>query len=118
MTARKVIENYWRIECTRNVDDIMECYADDAEMVVPGMGRLSGKNEIRRFYQDSVDRFPKLSVDIVGAVEDGDQGAFEWQSLFHDHKDRPFPLEGVNVVRVGNDKLQSVHVYFDPAELG
>ena len=117
MTSRQVVENYWKIECTRDVDAILSCYDAAAELLVPGIGRLVGHEEIRRFYQASVDRFPVLEVEIVGALDTGDRGAFEWRSVFRDHGGKPFRLKGVNVIRVSGDRLQEVHVYYDPAEL-
>lgn len=117
MTPRAVIENYWKIECERRLEAILECFNEDAELIVPGLGRLVGHDEIRRFYQESIDRFPRLEVKIVGAVEAENRGAFEWRSRFHDHNGREYPLGGVNMVRIQNDKLQEVHVYYDPAEI-
>ena len=80
MTPRDVGEKYWRIECTREVAAIVTCYAEDAELVVPGLGRLVGHDEIRRLHQASVDRFPSLQVDIVGATHLGDAGAFAFHA--------------------------------------
>ena len=117
MTPKEVLENYWRIECTRNVDDILGCYVPDAVFVAPGFDRLEGHAEIRRFYQTSVDRFPFLAVDIVGAVEADDHAAVEWRAEFRDKAGRRFGSAGVNVVRTVGDKLREVHVYFDPSEL-
>jgi hypothetical protein len=117
MTPREVAEIYWRIECRREVSAILTCYAPDADLVVPGLGRLVGHDEIRLFYQASVDRFPSLQVDIVGAIELGDVGAFEWQSVFKDHKGARFWSKGANIIRVNGRRFQSVHVYYDPTEL-
>ncbi|WP_414040740.1 nuclear transport factor 2 family protein [Acidithiobacillus sp. M4-SHS-6] len=117
MTPRTVIENYWNTECARNIEAILGCYTEDAELLVPGFGQLVGHDQIRRFYQESIDRFPVLEVRIVGAVENGDQGAFEWRSRFRDHEGREFPLGGVNLIRIRDGKLQKVHVYYDPAEI-
>ncbi len=117
MTPRQVVENYWRIECTRDVDAILGCYDPDAELLVPGLGRLVGHDEIRRFYQASVDRFPGLEVRIVDAVESGDRGAFEWRSVFRDHEGATWRLEGVNVIRISGERLGTVHVYYDPGAL-
>ena len=117
MTPREVVENYWRIECTRDVDGVLGCYDEKAELLVPSLGRLVGHEQIRRFYQQSVDRFPVLEVDIVGAVENGDQGAFEWRSVFRDQDGVAFRLKGANVIRVIGDRFVEVHVYYDPTEL-
>jgi ketosteroid isomerase-like protein len=117
MTPRTVVETYWNIECKRDVEAILGCYNEDAELVVPGLGRLVGHDQIRRFYQESIERFPVLEVSIVGAVEAADRGAFEWRSRFRDRAGRMFPLGGVNMIRVRGGKLQEVHVYYDPAEI-
>jgi ketosteroid isomerase-like protein len=117
MTPRDVVENYWRIECTRDVDAVLACYDEKAELRVPGLGRLVGHAQIRQFYQQSVDRYPHLEVNIVGAIEGGDQGAFEWRSLFRDHNGVAFRLKGANVIRITGDRFAEVHVYYDPTEL-
>ncbi len=117
MKPRTVVENYWDIECKRNVEAILGCYNEDAELLVPGLGQLVGHEQIRRFYQESIERFPVLEVKIVNAVENGDRGAFEWRSRFRDHEGREYPLSGVNMVSVRDGRLQEVHVYYDPAEI-
>ncbi len=117
MTPREIVENYWTIECTRDVDAVLACYDPEARLQVPGLGTLSGHDEIRRFYQGSVDRFPELAVNVVGAFENGDRGAFEWRSVFKDHGGAIVRLKGVNVIRVRGDRLLEVHVYYDQAEL-
>jgi ketosteroid isomerase-like protein len=117
MTPGDVAENYWRIECTRDVAAILACYAPDAELVVPGLGRLVGHDAIRQFYQASVDRFPSLEVDIVSAIDAGESGAFEWRSVFKDHKGARYRSKGANIIRIRGDRFQSVHVYYDPTEL-
>ena len=117
MTPRNVVENYWRIECTRDVDAVLACYDEKAELLVPGLGRLVGHEQIRRFYQQSVDQYPFLEVDIVGAIENGDQGAFEWRSVFRDQNGVVFRLKGANLIRISGDRFLEVHVYYDPAEL-
>ena len=117
MSPAEIIRRYWKIEETRDVEAVLGCYAENAELLVPGLGLLSGHSQIRSFYQQSVERFPGLAVEIVGSVEHGDRGAFEWRSVFTDHNRRRIRLKGANVVRVSDGKLAEVHVYYDPTEL-
>ncbi len=117
MTPRTVAETYWNIECTRDVGAILNCYNADAELVVPELGRLVGHDQIRQFYQSSVERFPVLEVKIVDGAEAGDTGAFEWASQFRDHDGKPYPLTGINMIHVRDGKFQSVHVYYDPTAI-
>lgn len=117
MTPKEIITRYWNAEMTRDMDSILENYNKDAVMVVPGMGLLSGIEEIRDFYQKSIDRFPRLSVEIKQFIEEENRGAFEWQSLFHDHEGNAYPSRGVNFIETRDDRLQRVHVFFDSADL-
>ncbi|MHB8293232.1 MAG: nuclear transport factor 2 family protein [Acidimicrobiales bacterium] len=114
---RAVVEAYWQAECKRDVQAVLGYYRSDAQLVVPGMGLLVGHEDIRRFYQASVDRFPILRVEITDAVEDGTLGAFEWSSVFLDEKEEEYRLTGVNVVHVEGKRFASVHVYYDPVSL-
>lgn len=117
MTPKDVAENYWRLECTRDLSAILSCYEHDAELIVPGLGRLVGHEQIGRFYQASIDRFPGLHVDLVNSFTDGNKGAFEWRSVFTDHEGHTFRSKGSNFIRVLGERFLSVHVYFDPTDL-
>jgi ketosteroid isomerase-like protein len=111
---REVVEAYWKAEMSRDLQAVLEHYAEDAELVVPEMGRLIGHAEIRKFYEPSIERFPELKVNIVRGIVDGSNGAFEWKSVHRDRQGREYPSHGVNFVDVRDGKLQKVHVYYDP----
>jgi ketosteroid isomerase-like protein len=68
---REVIEAYWQAEERRDLDGVLDHYAEDAELVVPEMGRLVGHSEIRKFYEESIENFPELRVDIVRGIVNG-----------------------------------------------
>jgi ketosteroid isomerase-like protein len=112
---RELIEAYWRAEERRDLDGVLDHYTEDAELVVPEMGRLVGHSEIRKFYEESIERFPELRVDIVRGIVDGPSGAFEWASVHRDRASKEYPCAGVNLVDVHEGRLQRVHVYYDPA---
>ncbi|MCC6793264.1 MAG: nuclear transport factor 2 family protein [Thermomicrobiales bacterium] len=111
-TPREVAESYWRAECRRDMDAILAHYHPDAEFR-PAGAMLRGHDEIRTFYQDSIDRFPGLECTILHEVSHGNEASLEWQALLIDHDGVRHPLVGVNVVRVSGGKFVSVHAYFD-----
>lgn len=113
-SPREVAESYWQAEMSRDLDAILAHYAEDAELMVPELGLLVGHAAISRFYGPSIERFPKLSVEIGRVIEVGSAGAIEWSSVHTDHRGNAYPCTGVNVVDVAGDKLQRVHVYYDP----
>jgi ketosteroid isomerase-like protein len=111
---REVATSYWQAEMSRDLPSILRHYAEDAELVVPELGLLVGHEAIAKFYGPSLERFPQLTVEIVRAVEDGATGAIEWSSVHTDRAGKTYPCTGVNFVDVHDDKLQKVHVYYDP----
>ena len=118
VSPREVAEAYWRAEERRDLAGVLGYYAEDAELVVPTMGRLVGHSQIRRFYEDSIERFPKLSVTLVSGVSDGATGAFEWSSVHRDAAGHDYASQGVNVLEVRDARFTSVHVYYDPTVFG
>ena len=117
MGPGEVVRSYWGMESKRDLAGVLACYASDAELVVPELGKLVGHAEIRRFYEASFARFPALQVELVSEVVKDQMGAFEWRSVFEDGAGGRFPLRGANVVRVLGNKMVLVHVYYDPSSL-
>jgi ketosteroid isomerase-like protein len=117
MSPRAIADAYWQTETTRDVEAVLAHYQEDAELVVPEMGHLVGHGEIRKFYEASVERFPILRVQVVGSIENGERGAFEWSSVFINHEGDEYSLNGINMIKVNDGKLASVHVYYDPSQL-
>lgn len=113
-TVRHIAELYWQAEESRGMEAILNFYHSDAELVVPGMGRLVGHSEIRRFYEPSIKRFPSLKVGITRGIEHAEVGAFEWEAIFTDHGGQVTISRGANIVAIKDGKFQSVHVYYAP----
>jgi limonene-1,2-epoxide hydrolase len=111
-TPREVAESYWRAECTRELDAIMEHFHPDATFQ-PAGNLLRGHDEIKTFYQDSIARFPGLECEIVHEVSNGNEASLEWCAVLIDHDGVRHPLVGVNVIRVEDGKFASVRAYFD-----
>jgi ketosteroid isomerase-like protein len=111
-SPREVAESYWHAECSRDIDTVLSYFHEDAEFRPAGQV-LRGLAEIRTFYEDSCQRFPRLENTIVHGVESGNDGAFEWDAVLIDREGARHRLIGVNVVRVEDGKFLWVHSYFD-----
>jgi len=116
LSPREVAESYWKVECERDLQQILAHYHADAVMQPPGKV-LRGHAEIRTFYEDSIRRFPILEVTIVHEVRQGNEAALEWEAAVTDHAGRRYPFKGVNVLQVEDGKFRWVHAYFDPSVL-
>ncbi len=114
---REVAESYWRAECARDVDAVLDHYLPDAEFQSPN-ARYRGRDEIRTYYADSAARYPGLEVTILRDVTIGNLGAIEWRATLTDHAGRTWAVDGVNVVEVRDGRFAWAHSYFDTALIG
>jgi len=112
-TPREVSESYWAAECSRDIDDLMAHYHDDATYE-DGAGVRRGKDEVRAFYEGSARDYPGLEVRIVREFPAGDQSALEFDAVLIDPEGRRFRVKGVNVVEVRDGKFAWVRSYEDP----
>jgi ketosteroid isomerase-like protein len=115
-TPRQVAESYWRAECQRDLEKVRQHYHPDAIFCPPGQ-RLIGWDAIKTYYEDSINSYPGLEVEIAHEVACGSEAALEWRAVLIDHDGVRHPLIGVNVVRVEEGRFREVHAYFDPALL-
>ena len=74
-------------------------------------------HQIARYYEASGEKYPELSVDIVGWHCSRDEGAIQWRALFKDRSGAPAALEGINIMCVEDGLITTLEAFFDPAQL-
>ena len=116
-TAREIAESYWAAECQRDLEAVLDHYLPDAVVHPPSGPVFRGLDEIASFYTDEMRDFPGLEVRIVHETGDASEAALEWEAVLIDHAGVRHPFRGVNVVRVRDDRFESVRAYFDPAAI-
>ena len=109
-SPREVAESYWRAECSREIEAILDHFHPDAEFIAPGVA-LRGHGEIRGFYADAIARFPGLEVTVGPDLTVGDEACIEWQAVMIDHDGERHAAAGANVIRVADGKFERVRVY-------
>ncbi|MBA2316810.1 MAG: nuclear transport factor 2 family protein [Euzebyales bacterium] len=114
-TPREVAESYWRAECERDLEAVLEHYHTDAVVQPPSGPSLRGRDEIATFYADELRDYPHLEVQIVHEVSSGDEASLEWEAVLTDHEGGRHPFRGVNIVRTRDGMFEWVRAYFDPA---
>ncbi len=117
---------------SRNVDQIVEQYADDATFQVPGQDKpLTGKGEIRSFLKENYTAFPDwvsnpktvavsgnevLVVDSVSGTHDGPLVGWDGKSIAPTH--RKVVLDGMtHIVMNESGKIRSFRVYGNPMQM-
>jgi len=113
---RTVAESYWKAECMRDTEKVLEHYNLDGRFVAPGWD-LVGHEQIRQYYESSARQFPGLEVNVVSDVADGDFGAVEWSAVLTSPDGGRYPIGGVNLITLRNGKFQEVRAYFDISQL-
>jgi ketosteroid isomerase-like protein len=115
---------------TRNVDKVMEQYAEDATFQVPSLDTpLKGKVAIRAFLSESFTAFPDWNMDVTKVFVSGDEtvivnsvhGTHSGQLVGKDGKSfapthKKFVQEQMTRV-ILNEKVQSLRAYGNPADL-
>jgi uncharacterized protein (TIGR02246 family) len=114
MGAAKVLDRYFRTEMTRDIEAILELFAPGAVFQTPDRVRR-GREEIRPFYEDAVERFPTLVVTIVRSFNDGVFEIAEWTAVMTEPKGSELALEGANIARVDSEHMQVLEMrsYYD-----
>ena len=117
---------------SRNVETVVEQYADDAKFQVPSMDApIRGKDAIRAFYAGMFGAFPDWTIDVSKVFVSGDEtvvvnsvhGTHTGPLVTTDGKsiaatNKKFSQELLTRVVVNSaGKVQSLHAYGNPAEM-
>lgn len=113
-----------------DLNPIGDMYAQDAELVWPGLGPTKGRNAIVAFYATLLGAFPDVQVTIKRIIEEGDAVAIEYVSEGTHGGPLPMPAgelpptnrrmrtAAVSVGTVGEDGLiKTQREYFDQVEI-
>ena len=115
--VEEIARAYWRAEESRDPDQILEFFTEDATWRGPGTA-LAGREQIQGFYAQSAAQFPGLRVQVGRVHGDDREAAIEWTAVFTDASGREHPLEGTNIMRVEGDRIAELTTYNDPSTLG
>ena len=114
-SAEEISRSYWQAEMRHDIDAVMDHYAPDAVMVMPGV-TLQGP-EIRKFYEESFKAFPKLDHRVLRVMGDDRLACLEWHAVMTDAEGREFTFSGVNLCEADGERMTHVRGYFDRKDL-
>jgi steroid delta-isomerase-like uncharacterized protein len=122
---RDLLDTYVERYNARDLDGVMDLYADDAVQNMPD-GSFEGRDAIRARLAQEIDGFTELNHTVRSFVEEGDAFADEW--TFVGTHTRPFHLPdgselaptgkrveitGMEIVRVRDGKVVLNTLYYD-----
>lgn len=126
----EVIERWWTLFETGELDKLVEITTADADIVMPGGIRFTGPIELRPMLEAYRTAFPTMRHHVVCAVEEGNMAAVEL-TVDVEHRGEfatpmgsipasgnRFVIESCDVVRVTDDgRIASWHTYLDMATM-
>jgi uncharacterized protein (TIGR02246 family) len=111
-SAEEIARSYWRAEESRDLDRVLNHFADNAVMEMPGAAHLSG-DQIRDFYVKLFDDFPKLHLVVGRVIGDGNSASLEYVANITNSGGESIAVRGVNIVDVDGKRMTRVVGYFD-----
>lgn len=112
---RELDEGWLQAASRRDLDGMMAIYAPEAHELQPGLPPIIGRDAIREFYLELIERFPRFrhafTMDEVTIAESGDLAIVRGTYRFLPDESRPDQMDsgkfvGVWVFSSGDWKLQ------------
>jgi steroid delta-isomerase len=113
---RSAMESYIKFMCERDIDGIMDLYADDAVVEDPvGGAVVEGRENLRSFYAGSA---PKLQVELTGPIRvSGVECAMPMLAELT-MNDTKLYIDVIDVMKFNDaGKLVSMRAFWNPADM-
>lgn len=111
-TPRAITESYFAAENRRDLNDILDHFAEDARFVAPDGQVLVGRDKIHAFYAANATALPKLHVELIDEFSTDGRGALEWRAEGHTPDDDVVRMRGTNVVTVADGRFTEFRAYW------
>jgi steroid delta-isomerase-like uncharacterized protein len=126
ITKRKALENharsYFKAVAKRDVDAMLEHWAEDGVVDLIPLGILRGPAEIGAFFRELFAAFPDFETTVGRVAVGRDEVSVEWRSQGHftgapfqgiDPNGRLVELRGVDVIEIADGKNVNNTAYYD-----
>ena len=114
--ATRLARAYWDSEESRDLGRILAHFEPDATWFGPGSD-YRGAQQFKRFYEESIAGYPRLTVTILEMLGDTSRSAIRWHAELYDHDGHPGQLDGVNFMSFRNGLITDLATFFDPSPL-
>jgi steroid delta-isomerase-like uncharacterized protein len=126
ITKRKALENharsYFEAFAQRDVDAMLEHWAEDGVIELVPLGILRGREQIAGFFREMFAAFPDFEATVTRVAVGRDEVAVEWRSQGHftgapfqglDPNGRLVEVRGVDMLEIADGKNVSNTAYYD-----
>lgn len=118
-TAEKFVAALHKLEESRNAEEIVALYADDAEIanVVAPM-KFSGQDGAREFWTKYRETFGEMRSEFRNKIHGEKSAALEWTTRGNSNNNNEICYSGVTILEIENDKITRSCAYFNADDLG
>jgi ketosteroid isomerase-like protein len=114
--TERFIEALQAAERTRQVDDLVDLFVDDAEATsLARTEPLSGRHGVRQFWQDYLHAFDEIHSEFTNIIENDQGSVLEWVSRGTLAGGQPVAYRGVSVLETDGRLIQRFRTYYDSA---
>lgn len=118
-TTRRFIDALHGLEEHRDVERLVELFAEGAELQNPVIARTQGKDGVRTFWEHYRSSFGEIHSHFLHVASGDDSALLEWRSEGTSAAGTPIRYGGVSVLEFGDGgSITNFRSYFDPARLG
>jgi ketosteroid isomerase-like protein len=107
--TRRVVEELYAAYLAGDAEGMLAQMAEDVEVRFLGQGTFHGLRAVRRFMEYSAGLLTDLDFRIQRVIIDGEVGAAIWEETARTADGQPWENHGVDVIRVRNGKIVSLH---------
>ena len=117
--AQGFIDALYKLELERDVEPIVNTYAEDAvvgNVIIPE--KFKGRDGARQFWSEYRETFGEMKSEFRNIIAAEGRAALEWTTKGTDQQGDPLQYDGVSILEIEGDKITRFRAYFDPSNLG
>jgi ketosteroid isomerase-like protein len=107
--TREVVDALYAAYLAGDGEGMIALMADDVEVTFLGQGTFVGIPAVRRFMSFSASLLHDVDFRVGTVIIDGDVGCAIWEETAITRDGKPWENHGVDVVRVRDGKIVSLH---------
>jgi ketosteroid isomerase-like protein len=114
--TERFIDALQEAERTRQVEDLVDLFADDAEATSLARSEpLTGRHGVRQFWEEYLGAFGEIRSEFTNVIENDQGSVLEWVSRGTLPNGQPVAYRGVSVLESDGRLVQRFRTYYDSA---
>ena len=101
---------------SRNLDEMGELLADNAELYFPKTKSLIGRDKIYKFFRILFRKYPELSFQVLRTIIQDNSAAVHWTNQGVSKEGVPYNNEGVTIFEEKDEMIQFISDFFKDTE--